>query len=308
MAQTIRRVGIGPGLIRRATPSLLMLGLMGTSPVGEAQEPSLVDVLVRTTDYVNGLTDQLSGTVAEERYEQRFRESVAAFGPPSQQRRVLRSDYLLVEPEGVDRYYGFRDVFEVDGRAVRDREDRLTRLFLDPSVSGKGQIQGILNESARYNIGDVERSINAPTLALLFLRPAYKPRFTFERVADAAPGLGVDRPEDSSDVWVIAYREAWPSTVIRGRGGENLPAQGRFWIESVTGRVLVSELVFEESTVEARVTVRYEADERMGHLVPVEMRERYRNRRSGSRVDGVATYTHFRRFVVQVEEAAPIRP
>ena len=142
MAQATRRVGIGPRLIRFATPSLLMLGLMGTSPVSEAQEPSLVDVLVRTTDYVNGLIDQLSGTVAEERYEQRSRESVTAFGPLSQERRVLRSDYLLVEPEGVDRYYGFRDVFEVDGRAVRDREDRLTRLFLDPSVSVKGADPG----------------------------------------------------------------------------------------------------------------------------------------------------------------------
>ena len=109
-------------------------------------------------------------------------------------------------------------------------------------------------------------------------------------------------------MWIIAYREAWPTTVIRGRGGENLPAQGRFWVEPATGRVLVSELIFEESTVEALVTVRYEADEKMGHLVPVEMRERYRNRRSGSRVDGIATYTDFRRFVVQVEEAAPLRP
>ena len=33
-----------------------------------------------------------------------------------------------------------------------------------------------------------------------------------------------------------------------------------------------------------------------GHFVPIEMRERYGNRRSASRVDGTATYTRFRRW------------
>ncbi len=300
---------MGHYLIRFAIPSLVTLALMGMADVSRAQEPSLVQVLARATEYVNGLTDQLSGMVAEERYEQRSRgpAAVFGFGDSDAQRRVLRSDYLLVEPEGAERYFGFRDVFEVDGRAVRDREDRLTRLFLDPSVSAEGQIQGILTESTRYNIGDVERSINVPTLALLFLHPAYKPRFKFERVTDTSPGLGVDGLEESAGVWVIGYREEWPTTVIKAGDGGDLPAQGRFWIEPATGRVLVSELLFEDSTVDALVTVKYEADERMGHLVPVEMRERYGNRRSGSRVDGVATYTHFRQFVVQVEEAAPLR-
>ena len=297
-------------LIRIGAPLLLTLVLLSASQVSGAQEPTLAQLLARTTDYVNELTDQLSGMVSEERYEQRSRELAAGgFGgrgdPP--ERRVIRSDYLLFQPEGAERYYGFRDVFEVNGRPVRDREERITRLFLDPSVSAARQVQGILTESARYNIGDVERSINTPTLALLFLGPAYKPRFKFERVTDTSPGLGVDEPEEVSDVWVIAYREAWPTTVISGEDGRNLPAQGRFWIEPATGRVLVSELIFEDSTVDAIITVRYGADKKVGHLVPVEMRERYSNRRRGSRVDGVATYTNFRRFQVQVEEAAPLR-
>ena len=299
---------MGYFLIRFATSSLVAFVLIGALHASGAQEPSLVQVLARTTDYVNGLFGQMSGMVAEERYEQRSRGPVGfGFSDNTRERRVLRSDYLLFEPEGADRYFGFRDVFEVDGRAVRDREDRLTRLFLDPALSAEGQIQGILTESARYNIGDVERSINVPTLALLFLSPAYKPRFKFERVTETSPDLGVDRPEESADVWVIGYQEAWPFTVISGGDGRNLPAKGRFWIEPMTGRVLVSEVIFENATVDAVVTVRYAEDETVGHLVPVEMRERYGNRRNGSRVDGVATYSHFRRFVVQVEEAAPLR-
>lgn len=290
---------------------LLTLALGGVSRVNAAQEPTLGQVLARTTEYVEELTTQLSGMVMEERYEQRSRGSATGgfggAGRDARERRALRSDYLLFQPEGAERHYGFRDVFEVDGRHVRDREERLTRLFLDPSVTSETQVRGILTESARYNIGDVERSINTPTLALLFLRPAYKPRFKFERVTDTSPGLGVDEPEEAADVWVLAYQEAWPRTVLRAGDGGNLPAQGRFWIESETGRVLVSELIFEDSTVDAIVTVKYALDEEMGHLVPVEMRERYGNRRRGSRVDGVASYSHFRRFQVEVEEAAPLR-
>ena len=84
--------------------------------------------------------------------------------------------------------------------------------------------------------------------------------------------------------------------LCRAGDGRNLPAQGRFWIEPATGRALVSELIFEDSTVDANGTVRYEANEKMGHFVPVEMREHHGNRRLGSRVNGVATCTSFRRF------------
>ena len=247
------------------TPSVVTLTLMMAAP-SWGQEPSLLEVLTRATDYVNELSNQLSGTVAEERYEQRSTSRMTSgfWGISSTRRdtyrRTLRSDYLLVRPEGSDRYHGFRDVFEVNGSPVRDREERLTRLFLTPSVSAEEQLRRVIADSARYNIGDVIRNINTPTLALLVLHPAYKPRFKFERVTDSSPRLGLDGPEAATDVSVIAYTEAWPTTVIRGEDGRNLPAQGRFWIESTTGRVLVSELVVEDSAVDATITVRYETD------------------------------------------------
>ena len=47
--------------------------------------------------------------------------------------RVLRSDFLLVTFPGLNGRMSFRDVFEVDSRAVRDtsQADRLVRLFGD---------------------------------------------------------------------------------------------------------------------------------------------------------------------------------
>ena len=210
--------------------ALSALGALVAPPAAHAQAPSLLDVLARATEYVDDLHDRLVGVVMEERYEQRARYPPGAGFAASAARVTLRSDYLLLEPEGSDRPFGFRDVFEANGRPVRDREERLTRLFLNPTASVRRRIQGILAESARHNIGDVERTTNTPTLALLFLGSAHKSRFAFERASDTSPELGVDEPEGQGDVWAVAYRETWPVTLVRRRGGRNLPARGRYWI------------------------------------------------------------------------------
>ena len=274
---------------------------------GGAQELTLPRALARATEYVEELHAQLSGVVMEERYRQRASSPGFGFGNDSYERVTLRSDYLLVRPEGSERYFGFRDVFEANGSRVRDRGGAAdAALSRRPVDGGPGGCRGILTDSARYNVGDIQRNTNTPTLALLFLRQSYKPRFEFERVRDRSPSLGIDEP-DGDDIWVIAYREAWPTTVIRRRRGGNLPAEGRYWIDPRTGGVLVTELVLEDEGLESLVTVRYERPEELEHLVPVEMRERYNNRRSGSRVEGTATYSRFRRFQVLVEESAPFR-
>src|SRR5687767_7676263 len=89
-----------------------------------AQEPSR-DVLLRTTAaYVQRFVDDLANVVAEEELRQEFR-----LGAPK--RRTLRSDFLLVRYPGEERLYlTFRDVLEVDGRPVRDQQERITKLFL----------------------------------------------------------------------------------------------------------------------------------------------------------------------------------
>ena len=270
------------------------------------EEPSLATVLSRATSYVDELQEQLIGVVMEERYEQRASGGLLSRGP-SFERVTLLSDYLLVRIEGSIRPYGFRDVFEANGRAVRDREERLTQLFLSPTVTMSRQIEGILRESSRYNVGDIERNTNTPTLALLFLTTSYKPRFEFERAEDTSPDLGMDEPDDAAGAWVIAFRETWPTSIIRRRGGGDVPARGRYWVAPGTGRILITEMILEAGSFDSLTTTRYAEDETMGNAVPVEMRERYVNNSSRQRVDGTATYTRFRRFQVLVDESAPFR-
>lgn len=198
-------MGIAPATLRAlpAVGAAIALGLASVLPA-PAQEPSLPRVLARATEYVEALHAQLSGVVMEERYRQRASSpGFGRLGADSYERVTLRSDYLLVRPEGSERYFGFRDVFEANGSRVRDREERLTQLFLGGTLTEDRQVQGILTDSARYNVGDIQRNTNTPTLALLFLRQSYKPRFEFDRVRDRSPSLGVDGP-DGDDVWVVA--------------------------------------------------------------------------------------------------------
>jgi hypothetical protein len=115
-----------------------------------ARQPApLEDVLKRAAGYVADFQKQLSGIVAEEHFDQ---DVLSRRTNAPVRRRQLRSDFLLVRPLGSDVYVEFRDVFEVDGRAVRDREERLSSLFLNPPPGAASQLERVARESARYNI------------------------------------------------------------------------------------------------------------------------------------------------------------
>ena len=199
--------------------ALSAIAVAATPGVLHGQPPSLATVMERAASYATAFQHQLSNIVAEERYVQdvtRLNLLPGRFATESH--RELRSDVLLVRPGGADRYVEFRDVFEVDGRPVRDRQDRLTTLFLDTTASAEAQIQRINRESARYNIGNIERTINTPTLALLFLLPENQPRFRFTRSVKNAPAIARRTsaphgsvPSDltvSPETWAVEYEEA----------------------------------------------------------------------------------------------------
>jgi len=298
-------------LTRRTAPLFLVAALTSVSlrsePAARVQEPSLETVLSRATEYVANFNRRLSSIVAEEFYIQEVRQRQASEAMARSNRRELRSDFLLVLPLGADRYVEFRDVFEVDGNRVRDRDQRLTKLFLsrDPNSD---QMREVIEESARHNIGDIPRNINTPMLPLYFLLPAQQPRFKFKRANRRTPHLtGYEAPRGgtadfrvSTDIWVIDFEETERPTIIRTNEGRNFPATGRFWIEPATGTVLMTELVMDRGSVRAVIDVSYESELLLGFRVPVEMRERYDAR--GARIDGVARYGKFRQFQVRTDE------
>lgn len=293
----MRRIGTAAALVVAAS----LVGRAADPP-----DPVLDGVLKRAGQYVLDFEQQLAGVVAEESYVQ---TSLGAGGAPLMPggRRELKSDVLMVKPIGSARYLAFRDVFEVDKREVRDRQDRLMKLFLEPGSSTASQVAKIVAESARFNIGRVYRNINLPPFALLFLDPGTQPHFRFRTTKSRRAELAMSSPPPQSTV-VVSYDEIRRPTIIQNRDRGDLFSHGRLWIEPATGRVLMTELLADDSDLSACVEVVYEEQPGIAPAVPVEMRERYLRRRDGSRTEGVATYGRFRQFQVKVDEKiAPIK-
>jgi hypothetical protein len=189
-------------------------------------------------------------------------------------------------------------VFERDDKPVRDREERLSALFINESRSAFDQAQKIAEESARYNIGNINRTINVPTLPLEFVSDGQRARFSFEYEGGIANG-----------VRIVRYEEREGPTYIRTTNNRDLPASGRYWIHMETGRIERTELRASDSDVEAQITVSYRPDEQAGLWVPERMEEQYKQKADRSEIRGIAVYSRFRRFQITTsDELAPNEP
>lgn len=278
-----------------------MLAAWAALPEARQQAPTLPAVLKAAADYVAAFRQQLSEIVAEETYTQDIVYTGRVTNLPVAPRRRLRSDLFLVKPSDADRYVELRDVFEVDGQPVRDRQSRVEALLGSHARDAGMQLESIIAASARYNIGSIQRNINTPLMPLQFLDAARQPSFSFKHVTKAQPVFTDARDQAineagvfrvSTEMWTVEYREQKRNTIIRSVSGGNMPARGRFWINPETGAVLISEMIVEGGGVVATVTVSYQSEPLMGFLVPVEMRETYI--RSGERIGGHAEYGRFR--------------
>jgi hypothetical protein len=264
----------------------------------EAQSPDVEVILDKAADYVADYTRDFVGIVAEESYRQEVRgapeRDLRGFPVDgASHKRDLKSDVLLVRAPAGDRWMQFRDVFQVDGKPVRDRAERLAKLFLGPWSSAQQQVQAIADESARYNIGIVSRDVNLPVLALTVLDPENRPWFSFtgRRKSDSAPG----------GLWELEYREERGRTMIRTTRGLSMPARGKIVVEGASGRILATELEADNDSVKAHIGVTYREEPAVGLLMPREMREKYVTVQ-GSTIEGRATYTKFRRYQVSVDQ------
>jgi len=273
-----------------ATAALAILSPLA----GEAQLANQ-DLVSRVGAYVGQFYRSFGSVVAEERYEQAVRRAPGSSttsvrrGDNGPIATTLVSDFLMVQVPG-EGWMPFRDVFERDGQQLRDREARLAKIFLSGSRDSLDQMRAIMNESARYNIGNVQRNINMPTLALVFLTDDQRPRFSFK----------IGKSEDEGVV--IEYREVARPTFIKTANERDIPVNGRLWVNEQDGTIHKTELHAVDTNVEAHITVTYTQDPGLGVWVPSRMEERYRAGRDSSEVRGTATYSKFRRFQVKTSE------
>jgi hypothetical protein len=246
----------------------------------------------------------IQGIVAEEHYVQDSDKADRPFVT----HRELKSDLLLVRADGPNfGYVQFRDVFEVDGDAVRDRSDRLTKLFLNPSLSSRRQAAELMKESSRYNIGSIERNVNVPLVALMLLDPMYQMRFKYS-VSSEHKGTPRGLPKSpaftlAADAWEIDFEEVVTPTVIRGDDSQDAKSHGRIWVDPDTSQVLLTELVVEAKAVRSTFRVSFRSEPVAGLPVPVEMRETYTAKKRFYTLEGTATYSNFRQFSVTTVES-----
>jgi hypothetical protein len=258
-------------------------------------DPTLAPILAAAASYVDRFTEAFSNVTAEERYVQDLLEGgrlmVRRSGSSAARHRELRSDLVLVRTGDVLGWQMFRDVFSVDGKPVRDRQARLLQLFDQPAAEAVDQASRIAQESARYNIGAVERTLNTPVLVLLFLQTDQQARFAFSR--------GAPTPEFSDRVEVVEFRELARPTLIRTVQNGDRPASGRVWIDRTTGTILQTDLVLTGEGISIKFRTLFRDDPALAVAVPVRMQEEYVLTRN--KLVGVATYGRFRRFTVRAD-------
>ena len=154
----------------------------------------------------------------------------------------------------------------------------------------------ISQESARYNIGQVKRTVNLPTIALSFLHPLNQHRFAFEKIGE----LSIDNRQ----TWAIRYHERVQPTVVQTQSGD-LFAHGTLWLDVQNGKALRTHLVLGDAMSDVRTTIKvnYWHNEGIGTLVPAVMDELYENPKdaSATRIEATAVYSNFRKFDVSTD-------
>jgi hypothetical protein len=272
-------------------------------------------IVERAAAYVAQFAQDLTGVIATEDYQQ---EVVGVAPTPTYQpppitvtgnvqvqpatpmttrpslKQSLRSAFLFVRLSSDEGWVGFRDVLEVNGKRVGDARPR-TPL----EVVGEASLERwrrLSEESARYNIGSIQRTLNVPTFALLVLFPGNVSRFAF---------TVVDERTGAAQACAVAFQETSTPTIVRSGVGGDLPASGAFLVDAATGRVRRSELLAGRTStgVASKSVVQYALERRLQLWLPHEMREEYVDR-SGERVHCVARYSGYRR----AEVTATIRP
>jgi hypothetical protein len=267
---------------------LLYLPATASTRPSQAPPPELTAVLDRATAYVADYVKSLSSVVSEERFDQRVDTRGDSLTAGTTVTRTLVSDFLLVQVPGLSEWLPFRDVYSVDGKPVRDRSDRLLKLFVEAPSYAFSQALRIRDESSRYNIGSGTRDINVPTFALQILTKQLRAGFVFRQ--------GGRERVDGVDTIIVGYEETSTPTLIAGRNNQDVPARGRFWIESKTGRIVRMRIETRPDGSINSIEVVFREEPKLGLWVPSRMDER---RETGlETMEGRATYTNYRRFQV----------
>ena len=299
-------VSYGPMLWRACAAASLTLamasGVGTTSGVALAQAPNAQALLDAASTYVRTALPTLARLVATEEYAQERRVEPKA-------KRRLRSEVLLVpHPVEAQNWLVFRDVLDMDGARLPDHQDRLTKLFLNPTVENWMRVGDIAEASRKFHLPGYNVDVTNPFVVVALLHPYYRPRVQFK--------LGKSDKDVGRDVWTLQFQEPEAREVVAVNGEQvlrNVPpllsrdlARGTVWIEAGTGRVLKTQLRVGDGLGAPTSVTTFRYDDTLKVAVPVEMKTTWTDG-SGSRstVTGTAKYTTWRMFAVETSIQQP---
>jgi hypothetical protein len=239
----------------RWVPLVLVLPGFAVAGITAQKGPALADVLQSAADYLVQYSERLAVISAEESYTQ-YETSSGKMSTP----RRLTADYVLVGLGGGG-LAGFRDVFGIDNKALRPREERLVGILQKRSTATLDQARQLSEESVRQYISGNLHALDQPTTALEFLRKENQDRSTFK--------LEGVKTTNGSAVATLRFTEKNGQRLIPS--AEDAGALGRFWIDVATGAVRQTELSMNSKTMNVRTSVKYVDEPTLRLWLPLEM-------------------------------------
>jgi hypothetical protein len=274
----------------RALTFLLIASMPGAGAPAAAQ--SAPDAIASVRAFAEQYQREAPSLVAFEEYVQSATARSTGPGSFRAEEQVTTAELVMVRLQSAAGWITFRDVLTVNKRPIRDREERLLKLLQSPESSALAQARRIAQESARFNLGRITRTMNVPDMALEYLQPRHGARIRFETLRNETI--------DGRPVVVLRFTETAGPSIVRSMTGADLLARGRVWAEPDSGAIVRTELLVEDRVSKGTCTVEFRIDPRLGIRVPIKMTERYVM--TGETIDAVARYSDFRRFTVSTEE------
>ena len=275
-----------PAMCRAIFILTTLAAALSAAPVRQGQDDAGAAVIERASRYIEEYEKAFAAVVSEELQVQ----SIVGADGRVKKTRTLRADFLLIKT-GSAWAQVFRDIIEVDGKAVRDRDERLRKLFLENPSTAVAQANAIARESQRHNLG-VNRQGNSPLLPLLFLHPNHRSR---SRLISSGDRITFEEVETPS---LLGTR--------RSNTRFDMPARGVLIVDPVSGRVLSGEFtaIGPAPTYSTSLSVRYTEEPQLTLMVPISARERYwfEHEAKADRIEVESTYSKFRRFQVTTTE------
>jgi hypothetical protein len=260
----------GPGVLAGAPPQAT---------------PRLDDIVAALHHYVHDYEDKLTLIVADESYLQT--SYYLGSRRPIGSTRQTQSEVFFAFTPTSKQWLAVRDVESVDGQAVSNRPDVGSMLASGPAIDVASTLK---TYNSRYNVGNIYRNFNEPTLSLELFDPANHEDLAFElKRLDAGSGVSLA---------TLGFRELGAPTLIFDRDQHPIQSSGEVTVETATGRVRKIVLKAPSDDVISELETTYGHDAKLDLWLPVAFVEHY-TANADQEIVCRASYTNFRRFEVR---------